>query len=123
MPFLFKIVFRKAYKILTLGEGIKRDLIDNYGVNPEKIFIYKYKVSKIFNPNIPKDLRPLLNPNGPIVLTVCRISQEKGLQYLVEASRIIAEKVPNVKVIIKGDTTEKKVCGTTTNADSGIWFE
>jgi glycosyltransferase involved in cell wall biosynthesis len=91
-----------------LGESIKKDLVENYGVNPEKIFVYKYKVSAMFNPNIPKSLKPILNPNGPIVLTVCRISPEKGLQYLIEASRTIAEKVPNVRVVIKGDTAGKR---------------
>jgi glycosyltransferase involved in cell wall biosynthesis len=112
VAFLLKIIFHKAHKILALGKSIRKNLIDNYGVNPEKIFLYKYKIPEIFSPNVASDLKASLNPNGPIVLTICRISPEKGLSYLIEASRIITEKFPNVRIIIKGSygasrTTEK----------------
>lgn len=100
--FLLKITFRKAHTILTLSQSIKKELILDYGVDPEKILVYKYKMPEMFNPAVPKNLKLVLNSKGPIVLTVCRTGPEKGLEYLVEASRIIAEKVPNVKVIIKG---------------------
>ena len=102
VAFLLKIIFHRAHKILALGESIRKNLINDYGVNPEKIFVYKYKVSEIFNPKVASDLKVLLNPSGPIVLTVCRISPEKGLNYLIEASRNIADTFPNVRIIIKG---------------------
>ena len=102
IAFFLKIIFQRAYKILALGESIRRNLSDNYGVDPGKIFVYKYKVSEIFNPNVASDLKVTLNPSGPIVLTVCRISPEKGLNYLIEASRTITKKFPNVRIIIIG---------------------
>lgn len=101
---LLKIVFHKACKILVLGANIGRNLIETYDTNPKKIFVYKYKVSKIFNPNVGKDIKLLLNPNGPIVLTICRISPEKGLNYLIEASRILSKEFPKLKIIIKGSS-------------------
>jgi glycosyltransferase involved in cell wall biosynthesis len=102
VAFLMKVIFYKSYKILVLGKNIKKDLIDNYGVPPEKIFIYKYKISEIFKRKDASDLKILLNPNGPIVLTICRISPEKGLNYLIEASRTIIKKSPTAKIIILG---------------------
>ena len=104
VAFLLKIIFHKADKILALGEGISKNLIENYGVNPEKIFVYKYKVSEIFHPKVASDLKALLNPVGPIVLTVCRISPEKGLNYLIEAAKTITEQFPNARIIIKGSS-------------------
>lgn len=106
--FLLKIAFQKSYAILALGKSIKKELVNDYKINPEKVFIYNYKISKMFHPDVPKNLKPLLNPNGPIVLTVCRISPEKGLHYLIEASRIITEKIPNAKIIIKGPSSQEK---------------
>ena len=108
---LLKILFYKAYRILVLGESTRKYLVDSYETNPKKILVYKYQVSDIFNPNVGNALKCSLNPNGPIILTVCRISPEKGLIYLIEASRTVAKKFPNVKVIIKGfyeSSTERK---------------
>lgn len=119
--FLLKIMFSKSYRILTLGKTVSKDLINNYGINPEKILIYNYKISEMFNPKVTSNLKELLNPTGPIVLTICRISPEKGLTYLIEASRTITEKIPNVKIIIKGSSgiyassKEKKYLGELKN--------
>jgi glycosyltransferase involved in cell wall biosynthesis len=104
LAFLLKIVFRKSYVILTLGQSIRNELVNDYGVDPEKILIYRYNIPQIFNPSVSKRLKSRLNPNGPIVMCISRISPEKGLHYLVEASRIVTEKLPNVKVMIKGSS-------------------
>jgi glycosyltransferase involved in cell wall biosynthesis len=100
--FLLKIALYKSCAILTLSRSIKEELIDNYSIDPEKTLIYKYKISEIFNPNASKKFKSLLNPNGPIVMSICRISPEKGLHYVIEASRIITGKILNVKIVIKG---------------------
>jgi glycosyltransferase involved in cell wall biosynthesis len=101
-----KILFHKSHAILALSKSIKRELINDYRIDPKKIFVYRYKISEIFNPNVPKNLKSLLNPTGPIVLTVCRIDPGKGLPYLIEASRVTTEKIPNVKIVIKGSRGE-----------------
>jgi glycosyltransferase involved in cell wall biosynthesis len=97
-----KIVFRRAFKILVLGTSVSYDLVTTYGVDRRKIFRYRYKVSDIFNSKASKELKPILNPQGPIVLTVCRISPEKGLEYLIEASKTVSKEFPKVKIIVIG---------------------
>lgn len=99
---MLKLVYRKSEKIFVLGESIKKDLINSYNVDPNKIVIYKYKISEIFHTNVKSDVKQNLNPNGPIILTICRVSPEKGLNYLIEASTKIIQKNPNAKIIIKG---------------------
>jgi glycosyltransferase involved in cell wall biosynthesis len=70
--------------------------------------VYKYRISNIFNPHVPSDLKKTLNPSGPVVLTVCRISPQKGLEYLVEASPAVIEKIPDVKFVIRAYSSEEK---------------
>jgi len=65
-------------------------------------------VSNAFNPNVSKELKKFLNPTGKIVLTICRISPQKGLEYLIEAFKEIAEKIPDVKLVIKAYSSERK---------------
>jgi glycosyltransferase involved in cell wall biosynthesis len=102
LAFLLKVVFLKSHAILVISKSVKSELVDVYKIDPKKICLYKYKISNIFNPSVPKSLKPILNPAGPIVLAVSRIDPGKGLHYLVEASKTIVEKIPNVRIVIKG---------------------
>jgi glycosyltransferase involved in cell wall biosynthesis len=99
---LLKKVFQKSQMVFVLSKNLRKELIEDYCVSPDKILLYNYKISEIFNPAVLGKFKTLLNPSGPIVLTICRIAPQKGLEYLIEASRIITEKIPNAKIIIKG---------------------
>jgi glycosyltransferase involved in cell wall biosynthesis len=100
--------FRTSPAILAISKSIKKELVEDFKTNPQKVFVYKYKISDIFNPYVSSDLKKKLNPFGPIVLTVCRISQQKGLQYLVEAALLVVKKFPNVKFVIRAYSSEEK---------------
>jgi glycosyltransferase involved in cell wall biosynthesis len=113
LAFFLKAALRKAYAVLAISESVKKETVNNCGINSNKVFVYKYKISGIFNPHVPRDLKLFLNHNGPIVLAVARMSPEKGLIYLVEAARIVVNSIPNVKFVIKtflpGNNYEGKV--------------
>jgi glycosyltransferase involved in cell wall biosynthesis len=100
--------FKKAYTILAISESVKSEIINNCKVTPDKILVHRFKISERFNPHVSKSLKAVFNPNGPIVLTVARISPEKGLHYLVEASRTIVKKIPNVKFVIQPYSSDEK---------------
>lgn len=100
--------FNKSSAILAISNSISCELRNDYHVVPGKCLVYTYRISGIFNPGVPKDLRNALNPVGPIVLTVCRIVPMKGLGYLVEASRAVVEKIPNVKFVIRAYRSERE---------------
>jgi glycosyltransferase involved in cell wall biosynthesis len=104
LTFALKITFRESYSILTLSTSIVNEIVHDFSVDPKKVHLYRYKISEIFNPSVTKRLKPSLNPVGPVVLTVCRISPEKGLDYLISASAIIVKSIPNVKIVIKGSS-------------------
>jgi glycosyltransferase involved in cell wall biosynthesis len=105
---LLRASFRGSSIVLTISESIKRELGTDYGVRLEKVFVFRYNVSDIFNPQVLSDLKKILNSSGPVVLAVCRVSPEKGLHYLVEASRIIVEKKPEVKFVIQPYSSEER---------------
>jgi glycosyltransferase involved in cell wall biosynthesis len=113
--FLMKATLRKAYAVLAISESVKKETIDNYGINSNRVFVYKYKISTLFNPDVSRDIKLILNPTGPIVSSVARISPEKGIIYLVEAARIVANKVPNVKFVIKASSSDDKYEGKIRN--------
>jgi glycosyltransferase involved in cell wall biosynthesis len=105
---LLRASFHASDAILAISESIRRELIEDFKTDPTKVFVYRYKISDIFNPHVSKDLKQKINPNGPIVLTVCRISPQKGLQYLVEAASAVVKKFPRVKFVIRAYSSEAK---------------
>jgi glycosyltransferase involved in cell wall biosynthesis len=116
LPHPFQMIFRGIFRamlnhssaILTLSKRIGKELIDQYQIDPSRITIYRHKMSKIFHPQVSKDIKATLNPDGPVVLTLCRISQEKGLEFLIEAAKDIVNRVPNVRIVIKGSSNDQK---------------
>jgi glycosyltransferase involved in cell wall biosynthesis len=103
---LLRASFRASYVNLAISKSIKKELVENYHVDPQKVLIYNYKISDIFNSHVSSELKKTLNPHGPVVLTICRISPQKGLQYLVEASKIVSEKIPNVTFVLRAYASE-----------------
>lgn len=106
--FLLRAALQKAYAVLAISESVKKETRDNYGINSNKVLVYKYRISTQFNPDASRDLKLILNPTGPVVLTVARICPGKGLIYLVEAARIVANNVPTVKFIIKASSSDDR---------------
>jgi glycosyltransferase involved in cell wall biosynthesis len=107
LSLLMRTVLRRAYTVLAVSQGVKEEIVNNYRINSNNVIVYRYKISNAFNPNVSKELKKVLNPTGKIVLTICRISPQKGLEYLIEAFKEISEKIPDVKLVIKAYSSER----------------
>ena len=105
---LLKASYNKSYAILSLNKNIRDELENDYGIEAEKIYIYTYKISDIFNPHVSTNLKKILNPHGPVVMTVGRIDPQKGLHYLVMAAPEVIRKIPSVKFVIRSYAAEEK---------------
>jgi glycosyltransferase involved in cell wall biosynthesis len=105
---LLRASFNASDAILAISESIRKELIKDFKTTPTKVFVYRYTISDIFSPNVSRELKKKINPTGPIVLTVCRISPQKGLEYLVEAASAVVEKFPSVKFVIRAYSSEAK---------------
>ena len=57
--------------------------------------------------------RPRIKRNHHILLSVCKIIERKGLQYLLEALPLILREVKNVKLVIVGDGPYKSILENT----------
>jgi len=108
MRFSFGAALVGSFIILAVSRKAKQEIEHNFRIEPSNIVTYTYGISEIFNPEVPRDLKAVLNPDGPIVLYVGRIDPQKGLEYLVEASRFVAERMPNVKFVVKAPMSNKR---------------
>ena len=102
---LVRLVYNKADKVVAICEGVKKDLVDYYHVNPEKVsVIYPYfDVDAIQK----KSLEPVEAEwqhvfSGPVVITAGRLTYDKGQWHLIKAFSEVKKKVPEASLVILG---------------------
>lgn len=107
--FLIRKFYQKADKIIAVSSGIKEDLITNFNV-PEK------KIAIIYNPIDINNIRmlseehvdhPWFQEKLPIIVSVGRLTRQKGFPYLFKAFSILRKSF-NCRLLIVGDGEEKQ---------------
>ena len=101
-----KYLYLKADLIISVSEEIKRDLIDNYNVNADKIKV-------IYNSYDLQGIREMAKEeiedkysgifNHPVIITVGRLNKQKGHWHLIRAFSKVKEAIPNAKLVILGE--------------------
>ncbi|MGY3815707.1 glycosyltransferase [Globicatella sulfidifaciens] len=101
-----KYLYPKADLIIAVSEEIKRDLIDNYNVNADKIKV-------IYNSYDLQGIREMAKEeiedkysgifNHPVIITVGRLNKQKGHWHLIRAFSKVKEAIPNAKLVILGE--------------------
>ena len=103
---LVKINYFHVDKIISQSNKMKKDLLDHYGIKPDKICV-------IYNP-----VNPSIESNGskvPVIplgkrtyfLFAGRLEPQKGLEYLIEAFAIANSRIPNLNLKIAGEGSER----------------
>jgi len=95
--------------VIAVSTELKNKVVQKYGVNEKNVTVIPNGIDADKFQHISRQrARRLcqLNPDSKYVLTVCRLSPEKGLQYLLQAIARLNQQ--NVKLIIVGDGPLKK---------------
>uniref|UniRef100_A0A7C4NU86 Glycosyltransferase n=1 Tax=Thermodesulfobacterium geofontis TaxID=1295609 RepID=A0A7C4NU86_9BACT len=103
--FSYRTLSNKADLIVCVSKGVAEDLIENYGVNPDKIKV-------IYNPILLRAIEkqayePLedynLIFNNPVLITTGRLTKQKGQWYLLRIFKVLKEKYKDLKFVILGE--------------------
>jgi len=106
---MIKLFYNRADSIIAVSDYIKDDLAENYGIDQKKI-------STIYNPVDIDRIQCLASEpvnhqwfeeNIPIVVSVGRLSKEKGFDYLIRSIAIVMEKTA-ARLFIAGEGVEEK---------------
>ncbi len=91
--FLSRWIEQHAYQtadgIIAVSQQMKRDVVDSYGVNPDKVTVIHNGIDPDFYAPTSDDSlleRYGINPNMPFVLFVGRITRQKGISQLIAAA-------------------------------------
>lgn len=103
---LYRFLYPKAEVIIAQCKEMKKDIVGYFGLDENRI-IY------IYNPlDVPmiKGLAQGENPyqkNRINLLSVGRLTSQKGFDVLMNAFKIVVQEIPNVHLTILGDGQEK----------------
>jgi glycosyltransferase involved in cell wall biosynthesis len=106
--FLTQKLFNNADRVIANNKGISQDLVENFNVHPEKIvtlfntFNFE-RVRKLSDEAVTEHI--WFAEDIPIVLFVGRLSNEKGLVYLLRAAYFV-KKSTRLRCVLIGDGEE-----------------
>lgn len=100
---LKKWVINKCTSITVVSEAIKKEII-KLGIKdiPVEVIPMGVDVAKFNASKKNKSLKEEYNIKGPFLLFVGRLSEKKGVEYLLKAIPKVIEHSPNVKLLIVG---------------------
>lgn len=98
----FRKACQNADKIIAVSECTKRDIIDIFGVQSEKVSVIYQGCDKVFQADISKDrlqaVRQKYNLPNRFLLNVGSIEERKNAALIVKALPLLKEKLPLVIV-------------------------
>lgn len=110
-PFLFNLLFRTVYKrydrIICQCNFMKNDLIKNFGIPSEKLFVINNPVNidEILNKSLVK--KEILPPEVNNIVFIGRLSKQKRVDLLLKAFSIIKNTNSHLYIIGKGELREQ----------------
>lgn len=95
-------LWSRLANIVTVSEAVKMELI-NIGIPDDRIRVIYHGIDLAKKPAEEKKSSELF-----VVGAISRLDKEKGVEYLLQAAKIAAEFINNLRIIIVGDGEERK---------------
>ena len=108
MGLLIKVFYNKADSIIAVSKHVGDDLVKNSRINKKLIHIINNpididRINYLSNEDMAEEF---FNEDAPIILSVGRLSKEKGFEYLLKAFSLLKER-SNARLVILGEGKEE----------------
>ncbi|WP_153730570.1 glycosyltransferase [Sporosarcina obsidiansis] len=125
-----KRILEEAAYIITVGEKLKSDVIQDYGISPQKVEVMSMGVdTSVFKPMGQEEVRLLLNVplNEQVLIYVGNVIEAKGLLELVDAYYRLKKSYDDLLLYIVGSQKDQRFVDVlkekiTNEGDEGISF-
>lgn len=106
--FLYKAMVKYLYpfanKIVAVSDGVKSDLVDNFGIDPEKVVVINNGYSKLELEKSASDSESIEMPKNSYAVAVGRLVPNKNMRLLIQAH---AEGNYDFDLLILGDGPDR----------------
>lgn len=103
---LISWVGRKADMTISLSDGVREDLIENYHYEPSKVMtIYNSCDPQWFisEPMPGEEVKTPIDFKNPVLFMTGRLTYQKGQWHALRAMAIVKKTIPECKLVIFGD--------------------
>jgi glycosyltransferase involved in cell wall biosynthesis len=97
-----RLLTRRASRVICITEALARFNRDVVGLPPSKLRVVRYGLDAPPEPWGPHG-GPELAPEGPVLLAVCRLVPQKGVDVAIEALPRVRERHPDVHLVVLGE--------------------
>lgn len=91
-------VITNADKIIAISENTKKDIIDIYGINEDKISLVYHGLTSVSSTNI----KPIENIPNNFILFVGQRDGYKNFERFLKAFQVVHEKCPDINLVCTG---------------------
>jgi glycosyltransferase involved in cell wall biosynthesis len=121
---LYRLLYRRADRVICQTDAMARDLIDQLGIRPERLAVLSNPldieaIRIVARDNPSRWPETALAARGPHLLAVGRLSKEKGFDLLLQALATVRQQFPNADLLIVGCGPEE-ACLQTQCRDLGL---
>lgn len=97
-----RFMYNKSNLIIVLTEAMKKDLIEIFNIEPEKITVIPNPcdIEKIQRLSRESVTHPFFNTDKPIIINIGRLTRQKGQWHLIRAFNYVRKQLPCKLVII-----------------------
>lgn len=101
-----KLFFHKASKIIAVSSVAANDLIENFGIKKEKVYLIHNpididKIQTLSKELLEEEYKDIFS--HPVVITMGRLTKQKGQWHLIKAFKKIRENISNAQLVILGE--------------------
>ena len=97
---LESFIMRKAFVVTTVSNSMKDGILKKALLKPKRIeTIYNFTYPKVFSPKLGKSWKHDRRITGDIILFVGKLTETKGVRYLMEAIPSVLKEFPQAKFI------------------------
>lgn len=93
----------KGSEVIAVGDGVKKNLVDFYGIKEENVKIIYNSIEKLEKIDKPQDEFLKERANKILVGTIGRLTEQKGMDVYISAMSEIIKENKNVFAIVIGD--------------------
>jgi glycosyltransferase involved in cell wall biosynthesis len=107
-PFRFveRVLARRASRVIAITEALARFQVERVGIPVGKLVVIPYGLDDLPAPwgENPRDAVP---PDARVLLAVCRLEEQKGVDVAVRALARVREREPGAELVVLGDGPER----------------
>ena len=102
---LMKQAGKKAYMTVSLSDGVRKDLISNFGYSNDKVVTIYNSCNPDWFLRDSKEVEALINSydfSKPSIVTVGRLTHQKGQWHLISAFKEVKKTIADCQLVIFG---------------------